>query len=374
MRAPILYRSRGLRDEGEEQIDDEAVNPMKFLDQAKVYIRSGDGGAGSVSFRREKFIEFGGPDGGDGGRGGDVWAEAVDGLNTLIDYRYRQHFKADTGRHGMGRNQTGAKGGDAVLKVPVGTQIFEDDNETLICDLTAVGQRFRLAAGGNGGFGNQHFKSSTNRAPRRANPGLPGQERWIWLRLKLIADAGLVGLPNAGKSTFLAAVSAAKPKIADYPFTTLHPNLGVARIDAREFVIADIPGLIEGAHQGAGIGDRFLGHVERTRILLHLVSAREEDPAAAYRTVRNELESYGHGLADKPEIVALSQVDLLDEEERAERVGALEAECGRTVLVLSAATGEGVETALRGLMAEIEAARAAEAGPTDPDPRWQPRG
>lgn len=347
---------------------------MKFLDQAKVYIRSGDGGSGSVSFRREKFIEYGGPDGGDGGRGGDVWAEAVDGLNTLIDYRYRQHFKADTGRHGMGRNQTGAKGGDTILKVPVGTQIFEDDNETLICDLTEVGQRFRLAAGGNGGFGNQHFKSSTNRAPRRANPGLPGQERWIWLRLKLIADAGLVGLPNAGKSTFLAAVSAAKPKIADYPFTTLHPNLGVARIDAREFVIADIPGLIEGAHQGAGIGDRFLGHVERTRILLHLVSAREEDPAAAYRTVRNELVSYGHGLADKPEIVALSQVDILDEEERAERLGALEAECGRPVLALSSATGEGVETVLRGLMAEIEAARAVEAAPAEPDPRWQPRG
>ena len=347
---------------------------MKFLDQAKVYIRSGDGGAGSVSFRREKFVEFGGPDGGDGGRGGDVWAEAVDGLNTLIDYRYRQHFKAETGRHGMGRNQTGAKGADVVLKVPVGTQIFEDDNETLVCDLTEVGQRFRLAAGGNGGFGNQHFKSSTNRAPRRANPGLPGQERWIWLRLKLIADAGLVGLPNAGKSTFLAAVSAAKPKIADYPFTTLHPNLGVARIDAREFVIADIPGLIEGAHQGAGIGDRFLGHVERTRILLHLISAREEDPAAAYRTVRNELVSYGHGLAEKPEIVALSQVDILDEEERAERLRTLGAECGRPALALSSATGEGVETVLRGLMAEIEAARAAEAGPAEPDPRWQPRG
>ena len=347
---------------------------MKFLDQAKVYIRSGDGGAGSVSFRREKFVEFGGPDGGDGGRGGDVWAEAVDGLNTLIDYRYRQHFKAETGRHGMGRNQTGAKGADVVLKVPVGTQIFEDDNETLVCDLTEVGQRFRLAAGGNGGFGNQHFKSSTNRAPRRANPGLPGQERWIWLRLKLIADAGLVGLPNAGKSTFLAAVSAAKPKIADYPFTTLHPNLGVARIDAREFVIADIPGLIEGAHQGAGIGDRFLGHVERTRILLHLVSAREDDPAAAYRTVRNELLSYGHGLAEKPEIVALSQVDILDEEERAERLRMLESECGRPALALSSATGEGVETVLRGLMAEIEAARAADEGPAEPDPRWQPRG
>jgi GTPase len=357
--------------EGEDQIDDEAVNPMKFLDQAKVYIRSGDGGAGSVSFRREKFVEFGGPDGGDGGRGGDVWAEAVDGLNTLIDYRYRQHFKAETGKHGMGRSQTGAKGADVVLKVPAGTQIFEEDNETLICDLTEVGQRFRLAGGGNGGFGNQHFKSSTNRAPRRANPGLPGQERWIWLRLKLIADAGLVGLPNAGKSTFLASVSAAKPKIADYPFTTLHPNLGVARIDAREFVIADIPGLIEGAHQGAGIGDRFLGHVERTRVLLHLVSAREEDVASAYRTVRTELSSYGHGLSEKPEIVALSQIDILDDEAREERLAALRAECGGPVLTLSAATGEGVETALRELMTRIEAARAAEAGPTETDPRWR---
>jgi len=347
---------------------------MKFLDQAKVYIRSGDGGGGSVSFRREKFIEFGGPDGGDGGRGGDVWVEAVDGLNTLIDYRYRQHFKADTGRHGMGRNQTGAKGSDSVLKVPVGTQIFEDDNETLICDLTEVGQRFRLAAGGNGGFGNQHFKSSTNRAPRRANPGLPGVERWIWLRLKLIADAGLVGLPNAGKSTFLATVTAAKPKIADYPFTTLHPNLGVARIDAREFVIADIPGLIEGAHQGAGIGDRFLGHVERTRVLLHLVSAREDDPAAAYRTVRNELVSYAHGLAEKPEIVALSQIDILDAEERAEKMAVLQAECGQPVLALSAATGEGVEAAQRGLMDKIAADRRSEAGPAESDQRWQPEG
>ena len=279
---------------------------MKFLDQAKVYIRSGDGGAGSVSFRREKFIEFGGPDGGDGGRGGDVWLEAVNGLNTLIDYRYQQHFKAKTGVHGMGRNMTGAKGADVTLKVPAGTQIFEEDNETLICDLTEVGQRFLLAKGGNGGFGNQHFKTSTNQAPRRANPGLPGEELNIWLRLKLIADAGLVGLPNAGKSTFLAAVTAAKPKIADYPFTTLHPGLGVARIDAREFVIADIPGLIEGAHEGVGIGDRFLGHVERTRVLLHLVSAQEENPGKAYKTVRAELEAYGNGLTDKAEIVALS--------------------------------------------------------------------
>jgi GTP-binding protein len=330
---------------------------MKVLDQAKVYIRSGDGGAGSVSFRREKFIEFGGPDGGDGGRGGDVWVEAVDGLNTLIDYRYQQHFKAKTGGHGMGRNRTGAKGADVTLKVPAGTQIYEEDNETLIVDMTSVGQRYRLAAGGNGGFGNQHFKSSTNQAPRRANPGLPGEERTIWLRLKLIADAGLVGLPNAGKSTFLAAVSAAKPKIADYPFTTLHPNLGVARIDGREFVLADIPGLIEGAHEGVGIGDRFLGHVERTRVLLHLVSAREEDPALAYRTVRGELEAYAHGLAEKPEIVALSQADAVDAAERRKKAAALKKAAGRAPLVLSAATHEGLEAALRAVMEIVEKAR-----------------
>ncbi|MEQ9247736.1 MAG: GTPase ObgE [Nitratireductor sp.] len=344
---------------------------MKFLDQAKVYIRSGDGGAGSVSFRREKYIEFGGPDGGDGGRGGDVWVEAVQGLNTLIDYRYQQHFKAKTGVHGMGRNRTGAKGEDAILKVPVGTQIYEEDNETLICDLTEIGQRFKLASGGNGGFGNQHFKSSTNQAPRRANPGLPGEEAWIWLRLKLIADAGLVGLPNAGKSTFLATVTAAKPKIADYPFTTLHPNLGVVRIDAREFVMADIPGLIEGAHAGVGIGDRFLGHVERTRVLLHLVSAREEDPAAVYNTIRGELAAYGHGLTDKAEIVALSQVDLLDDEARAEKQAALAEACGRKPLLLSSATGEGVQDVLRALMKIIQDARTDEEDAEAVDDRWQ---
>src|SRR3990170_3969694 len=284
---------------------------MKFLDQAKVYVRSGDGGAGSVSFRREKFIEFGGPDGGDGGRGGDVWVEAVDGLNTLIDYRYQQHFRAKTGVHGMGRNRTGAKGADVVMKVPAGPQVYEEDNETLICDLTEVGQRVRLAAGGNGGFGNQHFKTSTNQAPRRANPGLPGQEMTIWLRLKLIADAGLVGLPNAGKSTFLAAVTAAKPKIADYPFTTLNPQLGVVETDGREFVLADIPGLIEGAHEGSGLGDRFLGHVERCRVLLHLVDGTSEHAGRAYKIVRGELDAYGNGLAEKPEIVALSKTDAL---------------------------------------------------------------
>ncbi|OJU34431.1 MAG: GTPase ObgE, partial [Rhizobiales bacterium 68-8] len=342
---------------------------MKFLDQAKVYIRSGDGGAGSVSFRREKFIEFGGPDGGDGGRGGDVWVEAVDGLNTLIDYRYQQHFKAQTGMHGMGRNRTGGKGADVTLKVPVGTQVYEEDNETLICDLTGIGQRVQLAKGGNGGFGNQHFKTSTNQAPRRANPGLPGQEMTIWLRLKLIADAGLVGLPNAGKSTFLAAVTAAKPKIADYPFTTLHPNLGVVRIDAREFVLADIPGLIEGAHEGVGIGDRFLGHVERTRVLLHLVSAREDSPAKAYKTVRGELEAYGQGLTDKAEIVALSQVDLLDMDARKKKLAALKRACGDSPIALSAATGEGVQEVLRALAAVIEEARKAE-NPEKPDERW----
>ncbi|AZO65630.1 MULTISPECIES: GTPase ObgE [unclassified Mesorhizobium] len=341
---------------------------MKFLDQAKVYIRSGDGGAGSVSFRREKFIEFGGPDGGDGGRGGDVWVEAVNGLNTLIDYRYQQHFKAKTGTHGMGRNMTGAKGADVTLKVPAGTQVFAEDNETLICDMTVVGQRFLLAKGGNGGFGNQHFKTSTNQAPRRANPGLPGEELNIWLRLKLIADAGLVGLPNAGKSTFLAAVTAAKPKIADYPFTTLHPGLGVARIDGREFVIADVPGLIEGAHEGVGIGDRFLGHVERTRVLLHLVSAQEENPGKAYKTVRTELDAYGHGLIEKVEIVALSQVDTLDADARKKKVASLKRAAGRAPMLLSAVTGEGVEAVLRALMTVVAEAREAVATPVET--RW----
>ncbi|MBO1041977.1 GTPase ObgE [Brucella pituitosa] len=335
---------------------------MKFLDQAKIYIRSGAGGAGAVSFRREKFLEFGGPDGGDGGRGGDVWVEAVDGLNTLIDYRYQQHFKAKTGMHGMGRNMTGGKGDDVVLRVPVGTQIFEEDNETLICDITQLGQRYRLAKGGNGGFGNLHFTTSTNRAPRRANPGLDGIERTIWLRLKLIADAGLVGLPNAGKSTFLASVTAAKPKIADYPFTTLHPNLGVSRVDGREFVIADIPGLIEGASEGVGLGDRFLGHVERTRVLLHLVSAQEEDVAKAYTVIRGELEAYEHGLSDKTEIVALSQIDTLDPDARKEKIKALKKACGRDPLLLSAVSHEGLNDVLRQLASVIDKSRAAEAG------------
>src|SRR5262247_485950 len=287
---------------------------MKFLDEAKVYIRSGDGGNGCVSFRREKFIEFGGPNGGDGGTGGDVVAVAVEGLNTLIDYRYQQHFKAKRGGNGMGKDRAGANGADAVLKVPVGTQVFEEYGETLLADLTAPGEHVVLAKGGNGGFGNAHFKSSTNRAPRHANPGQPGEERTIRLRLKLIADAGLVGLPNAGKSTFLAAVSAAKPKIADYPFTTLHPQLGVVEVDGREFVLADLPGLIEGAHEGTGLGDRFLGHTERCRVLLHLVEGTGDDASEAYKIVRGELEAYGHVLVDKPEIVALSKADAMTPE------------------------------------------------------------
>jgi len=326
---------------------------MKFLDQAKIYIRSGDGGAGAVSFRREKFLEFGGPDGGNGGRGGDVWAVAVSGLNTLIDYRYQQHFRAKIGMHGMGRNRTGAKGADVVLKVPVGTQIYADDNQTLICDLREEGERFRLAKGGNGGFGNLHFTTSTNRAPRRANPGQEGQEMTIWLRLKLIADAGLIGKPNAGKSTFLASVTAAKPKIADYPFTTLHPNLGVARIDEQECVLADIPGLIEGAHQGVGIGDRFLGHVERTRVLLHLVSAREEDVVSAYQIVRHELDSYGHGLSEKKEIIALSQSDILSQEQIKAKIEALSQIAEQSVFALSAVTHAGLDGVLREIMKNL---------------------
>lgn len=340
---------------------------MKFLDEAKVYIRSGDGGNGAVAFRREKFIEFGGPSGGNGGRGGDVIVEAVDGLNTLIDYRYQQHFKAERGHGGMGKDRHGAGGKDIVLKVPVGTQIFDEDKETLLADLTAIGQKVTLAQGGNGGFGNAHFKSSTNRAPRHANPGEPGEERWIWLRLKLIADAGLVGLPNAGKSTFLAAVSAARPKIADYPFTTLHPQLGVVRGAGREFVLADIPGLIEGAHEGTGLGDRFLGHIERCRVLLHLVDATGEHAGKDYKTVRAELDAYGDILADKPEIVALSKCDAVTEDALKEQAARLKRAAKKTPLKLSAATGEGIEAALRALVAEIESA-----SDTAPAKAWAP--
>jgi GTPase len=330
---------------------------MKFLDEAKVYIASGAGGNGCVSFRREKFIEFGGPNGGDGGKGGNVVVEAVTGLNTLIDYRYQQHFKAQRGGNGMGKDRAGANGKDVVLKVPVGTQIYEEDGETLIADLTQVGERVTISKGGNGGFGNAHFKSSTNRAPRHANSGQPGEEHTIRLRLKLIADAGLIGLPNAGKSTFLAAVSAAKPKIADYPFTTLHPQLGVVEVDGREFVLADLPGLIEGAHEGTGLGDRFLGHTERCRVLLHLVDGTMEDAGAAYRIVRDELQAYGQGLTDKPEIVALSKSDAMTPAAIKAQIAKLKKACKKTPLVLSAQSHKGVQEALRALAAIVEKAR-----------------
>ncbi len=334
---------------------------MKFLDQAKIFVQSGAGGNGCVSFRREKFIEYGGPDGGDGGRGGDVWAECVDGLNTLIDYRYQQHIKAKTGQQGMGRNRHGAKGADAVAKVPVGTQIFEEDGETLVADMKEVGQKVLLAKGGNGGFGNLHFVSSINRSPRRANPGQPAEQRTLWLRLKLIADAGLVGLPNAGKSTFLAATTAAKPKIANYPFTTLHPGLGVVRMGEREFVLADIPGLIEGAHEGTGLGDRFLGHVERCRVLLHLVDGTGEDAGKDYRIVRKEIEAYGGGLEGKPEIVALSKVDALDPATLKKQMQRLKKACGQQPLALSGVSRQGVAEALTALLKVIDAAREKEA-------------
>ncbi|MCC0059318.1 MAG: GTPase ObgE [Hyphomicrobiaceae bacterium] len=334
---------------------------MQFLDSAKVYVRSGDGGNGCVSFRREKYVEFGGPNGGDGGRGGDVIVECVANLNTLLDFRYQQHFKAKKGGNGMGQNRTGAKGADVVLKVPPGTQILDEDGETLIADLTEPGTRIVLLEGGNGGFGNTHFKTSTNQAPRRANPGLPGEEMYLWLRLKLIGDVGIVGLPNAGKSTFLATVSRAKPKIADYPFTTLHPNLGVVRFGGLDFVIADIPGLIEGAHEGAGIGDRFLGHVERTAVLLHLVDATSEDPAEAYEIVRGEIEAYGAGLEDKPEVLVLSKADAVDPDELKKKLRALKMAAGATPLIVSSATGKGVQEVLAALAREIVEMRAEKA-------------
>ena len=342
---------------------------MKFLDLAKVYIRSGSGGAGAVSFRREKFIEYGGPDGGDGGRGGDVIVEAIEGLNTLIDFRYQQHFYAQNGQHGMGRQRTGASGDDILLKVPVGTEILDEDEETVIADLTEVGQRVVLAKGGNGGFGNLHFKTSTNRAPRNANPGLEGVEHTIWLRLKLIADAGLVGLPNAGKSTFLAATSNARPKIADYPFTTLHPNLGVVGIDGREFVMADIPGLIEGASEGRGIGDRFLGHIERCATLLHLIDATSEDVVADAETVLTELAAYSPVLMDKPRVTALNKIDAVDEEELEERRAALEEALGTKVLVMSGVTRAGVQDVLRALWTDIAPTRKAV---EEEQLKWQP--
>jgi GTP-binding protein len=345
---------------------------MQFLDQAKVYVRSGDGGSGCLSFRREKFIEFGGPDGGDGGKGGDVAVECVQNLNTLLDYRYRQHFKAKKGGNGMGQNRTGADGADVLLKVPPGTQIFDEDGETLIADLTKPGDRVVLLKGGKGGFGNARFKSATNQAPRRANPGQPGKEMYIWLRLKLIADAGIIGLPNAGKSTFLAAVSAAKPKIADYPFTTLYPNLGVVRIEAFDFVLADIPGLIEGAHEGAGVGDRFLGHVERTAVLLHLVDATLPNPVEAYEIVRGEVEAYGAGLEDKPEILALSKADAVSKDEVKKKRRALKKAAGVEPFIVSTVTGEGMLEVLRALAADITSVRAK--GRPEPvrEVRWRP--
>jgi GTP-binding protein len=348
---------------------------MKFLDEAKIYVASGKGGDGCLSFRREKFIEFGGPDGGDGGRGGDVWVECVDNLNTLIDYRYQQHFKAEAGRPGMGRNRSGANGEDCVIKVPPGTQILAEDNETLLGDLEKPGDRLLIARGGNGGFGNAHFKSSTNQAPRRTNPGQPSEELTIWLRLKLIADAGLVGLPNAGKSTLIATVSAAKPKIADYPFTTLHPNLGVVRAGATEFVLADIPGLIEGAHEGTGLGTRFLGHVERCKVLVHLVDVNDEDVAESYRVVREELEAYGAGLEDKTEIAALSKAETVDEETYQEKARLLGAESGRAPLRLSAATNEGVRELVYLIAQTLKAERDREAdaaAPRSEKPAWSP--
>jgi GTP-binding protein len=345
---------------------------MKFLDQAKAYIRSGSGGPGCISFRREKFVEYGGPNGGDGGRGGDVWVEAVPGLNTLIDYRYQQHFKAQNGEHGMGSQRTGKDGYDVTLKVPLGTEILDEDNETVIADLAEEGQRVLLARGGNGGWGNLHFKSSTNQAPRRANPGQPAIERTIWLRLKLIADSGLVGLPNAGKSTFLAACSNAKPKIADYPFTTLHPNLGVIGIDETEFVMADIPGLIEGAHEGRGVGDRFLGHIERCAVLLHLVDATSNDVLGDYRVIEGELAAYGGGLENKPRIVVLNKCDALPESEAEDLMILLREEGVPVAHTISGATGQGVQTVLRELRTEIDRDRTAERDALVEPVTWAP--
>jgi GTP-binding protein len=320
---------------------------MKFLDEAKIFIKSGNGGDGCVAFRREKNIPFGGPNGGNGGRGGDICVECVDGLNTLIDFRYQQHFKANRGIHGMGSQRDGPKGDTLIIKVPVGTQIFDEHNENIIADFTEVGQIQVLARGGDGGFGNAHFKTSTNQAPRRFDAGWPGEEMWVWLRLKLIADAGLVGLPNAGKSTFLSAVSRAKPKIADYPFTTLHPNLGVVGVDKKEFVLADIPGLIEGAHKGAGLGTRFLGHVERCGVLLHIVDGTAEDVAKSYKIIRCELKSYGGGLANKAEIVALNKCDALTEEDIVKKLIILQELSRGKVFKLSSVAGLGVEKILR---------------------------
>ncbi len=327
---------------------------MKFLDQAKIYIQSGNGGPGCMSFRREKYVEFGGPDGGNGGKGGDVIFRAVKNLNTLIDFRYTQHFKAESGHNGAGRNKTGAGGKDCIITVPVGTQIIAEDKETILADMIEDGQEITLLTGGDGGFGNTHYKSSTNQAPRKTTPGWPGQEMAIWLRLKLIADIGLVGLPNAGKSTFLSACTRAHPKIADYPFTTLHPNLGVAKAGDREFIIADIPGLIEGASEGHGLGDRFLGHVERTYALLHIIDITQEDAVAAYHTIRNELEAYGNGLEDKQEIIALNKADALGEELAKDQQQEFEQATKTKTFLMSGVSGEGVQDILFELLKIIE--------------------
>ncbi|MDB5670674.1 MAG: obgE [Alphaproteobacteria bacterium] len=343
---------------------------MHFLDQAKIYISSGAGGPGAVGFRREKYVEYGGPDGGEGGKGGDIVFEAVDGLNTLIDFRYTQHFRAPRGKGGAGQNRTGAGGDDLVIKVPVGTQILSDDRETVLADFTRVGEKIVLLRGGDGGRGNASYKTSTNRAPRQHGTGWPGAELWVWLRLKLLADVGLVGLPNAGKSTFLNAVTNANAKVGAYPFTTLHPQLGVVRHRGREFVVADIPGLIEGAAEGAGIGDRFLGHVERCRVLLHLVDANNEDVGEAYRTVRDELDNYGAGLSEKPEVIALNKSDTLDDEMLNALAAELETEAGVKCFRLSGATGDGSEAVLDALMSHIDAEKAPE---QDEEEMWSTR-
>lgn len=343
---------------------------MKFLDEAKIYLESGKGGAGCIGFRREKYIDMGGPDGGNGGRGGHIYFEVVENLNTLIDFRYTQHFRAKTGDHGRGRDKSGRDGEDLVIKVPVGTVILDEDKETVLFDLTTPGQKFLFLKGGDGGFGNAHFKTSTNRAPRKALPGWPGEERAVWLRLKLIADAGIVGLPNAGKSTFLAACSAAKPKIADYPFTTIHPNLGVVRVDDIDFVLADIPGLIEGAHEGHGLGTRFLGHVERTATLLHLIDSTQDDIVGAYNTIRDELEAYGHGLAEKHEVIALNKVDAIGLDLAKDQAKALQKQLGKNVKIhlISGVSGEGVRDVLFAMAGPIQEARKARAEAEKPAP------
>lgn len=330
---------------------------MKFLDEAKVYFQSGNGGPGACSFRREKYVDMGGPDGGNGGRGGHIILEAVQNLNTLIDFRYTQHFRAEVGNHGSGADRSGRDGKDLIVKVPVGTVVLAEDKETILADMIENGQRIRLLKGGDGGFGNAHFKTSTNRAPRKFLPGWPGQEMAVWLRLKLIADAGIAGLPNAGKSTFLSACSHAKPKIADYPFTTLAPNLGVVRVDDREFVLADVPGLIEGAHEGHGLGDRFLGHIERTSVILHLIDATQDDIVKAYKTIRKELKAYGHKIDKKPEIIALNKIDALGSELAEDQRKTLEKATKKKVMLVSAVSGEGVREVLFALLKHIDKAR-----------------